>query len=106
MKAISQFVVRVADLFEAEAQALGTVLRAEARHAHSVLLDTAVAATLLLIGVPLIVSGFGLLAAAIYLWLEPMLGRPLAACSSGCGLLFIGAGCVLLFTRCSNRRRA
>ena len=104
MKAISQFVVRLVELFEAEANAVGGVLRVEARRAHTVVCETAMAATYLVVAAPLMVAGVSLLAAALYWWVEPMWGRAISA--GVVGLVLVGAGAVgmLCFSRCFERR--
>ena len=97
MKAISQFVVKVADLLEAEGRAFGAVLRAEAHRAHNAATNMAMAATFLVIAAPLVIAGLGLIGAGLMWWLEPMWGRALAAAVTGCALLAFGAASIWCF---------
>ncbi len=90
MKAISQFVVHVFDLIEAEGAALRTIVRAEARRVQMATTNVALGVAFLLISIPLIVAGAGLIAAGLMWWLETQVSRPLAA--SLTGLIVIGVG--------------
>lgn len=104
MKAISQFVVRLVELVEAEAKAAGGVLRVEARRAHSLVCETAMAATFLVVAAPLMLAGASLLAAGLYWWVEPTWGRAVSAAVVGLVLVGAAAGCMLCFSRCSEGR--
>lgn len=95
MKAISEFVVHIADLLEAEGNSLLTVVRGEARRAHTSATNLAMGIAVLLVAVPLFVGGFWLLAAGLMWWLETQVSRPLAACLTG--VVVLAAGCICLF---------
>ncbi len=97
MKAISQLLVHVFDLIEAEGNSLRTVIRQEARCARSAAASLVMGFALLLISIPLMIGGFLLLAAALMWWLETQIGRPLAALLAGLLMLAIGAGCIYCF---------
>lgn len=105
MKAISQFVVHLCDLVEAEGRVLLTVGREEARRVKDAAADLALGAALLLVAVPLLVAGFSLLAAALMWWLESLVSRPLAACLTGLAVLSGGGAGILGFRLLTGRRR-
>lgn len=105
MKVISQFVVRVFDLMEAEGKALLTVVRAEARGVRATATNVAMGVAFLLIAVPLCVGGVLLLAAGLMWWLETLVGRPLAACLTGLMILGAGGGCLSCFRLLAGRDR-
>lgn len=98
MKAISEFVVRVMDLIEAEGALLRTVVRAEARAARRDAAGFAIGVAILSIAVPVCVASVGLFAAAIWSWLEPIAGTSAAAAVMGGGLLVVGAGLLAVFS--------
>lgn len=106
MKAISQFVVHVAGLVEAEGNALLTVVRGEARRAHATATNLAMSLAVLFVAVPLFVGGFWLLAAGLMWWLETQVSRPLAACLTGIVVLAAGSGCLLGFRALAGRRQS
>ncbi|MFN0010628.1 MAG: hypothetical protein ACKVS8_03185 [Phycisphaerales bacterium] len=103
MKAISQFVVQVFDLIEAEGGALLTVVRGEARRAHTAATNMAMGVAFLLISIPLAVAGLCLAAAGLMWWLETLVGRPLAAVLTGFVILGAGAACLYGFTLLTRR---
>lgn len=103
MKAISQLVVHVFDLIEAEGASLLTVVRSEAARAQGAAINLAMAMALLLISLPLILGGAALLAAALLWWLETMLTRPAAAAITGLAVLLLGVGCVSGFKAIAAR---
>lgn len=96
MKAVSRFIVHVFDLIEAEGAALRAAVRDEARRAQSTATNLATGAGILLVAVPLLIAGCGLLAAGLMWWLETQVSRPLAAGITGAGLLIVGAGGVMV----------
>lgn len=106
MKAISQLVVRVIDLIEAEGRDLRTVLRVEAGRVHVGLAHLAVGIAILLISVPLILAGLCLLAAGMMWWLETILSRPAAAALAGGALLGVGIACFVCSRILFLRRKA
>ncbi len=97
MKVISQFVVHVCNLMEAEGSSLLTVVRGEARRVHASATSMALGVTFLLISVPLLVAGIALIAAGLMWWLETQVSRPLAASLTGLVILATGAGCIATF---------
>ncbi len=103
MKAIAQFVVHVFDLIEAEGGALLTVVRSEARRAHTAAASMAMGVAFLLIAVPLFVAGTCLSAAGLMWWLETQVSRPLAAVLTGFVVLGAGGGCLYCFTLLTRR---
>lgn len=93
MKAISQFVVHLFDLIEAEGRGLRSVVRTEASHARTIASSMVIGVAVLLISIPLIVGGFILSAAGLMWWLETVVSRPAAAALTGLALLGLGVGC-------------
>ncbi|MBY0312745.1 MAG: hypothetical protein K2W85_11805, partial [Phycisphaerales bacterium] len=57
----------------------------------------AVGAAMLLIAVPIVLSGIWLLAASLMWWLETLTTRPLAAAATGVVMLMIGVGIFMTF---------
>lgn len=104
MKAISQFVIHVVDLLEAEGSALRAAVRVEARRAQTSVTNMAAGAAFLLVSVPLLVGGFWLVAAGLMWWLETQVSRPLAACLTGLAVLAVGGGCLIGFKVLAGRR--
>lgn len=103
MQAISQFVVRVFDLIEAEGRSLHTVVRGEARRAQTAVTNMAMAAALLFISVVLSLAGMWLLGAALMWWLETQVSRPLAACFTGLVILASGGACLYGFKQLARK---
>jgi hypothetical protein len=103
VKEISQFVVRVFDLIEAEGRTLLKVGREEARQVHSAVNGMALGATYLLISIPLFLAGFSLLAIGLMWWLETVVSRPLAAALTGLVLLVFASAWLLGFKLNSGR---
>ena len=104
-KALSQFVVHVADLAEAEGRTMLGVVRQEAREARTAMVSFALMLALLATAVPLAVSGVWLLVFALITWLEPQLGRTMAASIAGSVLLLASGVCVWVVHRCATRRK-
>lgn len=125
MKAISELVVRICDLVEAEGRALVSASREQGRNLLEVvqeqgrtLLETgrdeaqrvraaintlAVGFMFLLIATPLLIAGVGLILAGVMLWLEPQVGRPAAAAITGLLTLAAGGVCVWQFKRATTK---
>lgn len=107
MKAISQFVVRLVDLLEAEGRAAMSVARSEARHVRRMAAHLALGVAVLCIAVPLCLGSVWLLTTGLRGWLETEVSRPLAAGLSGLVLLAVGAACfggaVMLIGRSPQR---
>lgn len=97
MKAIAQLVVGVANLVEAEGRSLLTIVRNEARSARASAANLAQGFALLLIAVPLLIAGVGLLGAGLMWWLETQVSRPLAACLTGLAVIGVGGVCFACF---------
>ncbi|TVQ60451.1 MAG: hypothetical protein EA378_11680 [Phycisphaerales bacterium] len=104
MKAISQFVVHVFDLIEAEGVALRSAVRSEAQRARETSADVATGFALLLTSVPVLLAGFGLLAAGMMWWLETIVSRPLAAGITGAVALVLGGALLFTFRQIARRR--
>jgi hypothetical protein len=105
VKAISQFVVHVFDLMEAEGRSLRTVFRAEARRAQATATGMAMGGAILLVSVPLFVGGVALLAAGLMWWLETEVSRPLAASVTGLAVIGAGVGCLSCFKLLAGRHQ-
>jgi hypothetical protein len=103
VKAISQLVVHVFDLLEAEGRCLRAAIRVEARRAQAVAASLAMALSFLLVAVPLLIAGVGLVAAGLMWWLETEMSRPLAAMLTGVVVLAIGSGCLAGFKFLAGR---
>ncbi len=104
MSAISQFVISVFELAEAEGRDLRTTVRAEARDLRTVVVNLATASAVLLLSVPLLVAGAGLMTAGLMWWLESQLNRPLAAAITGLVVSALGLGCLFLFRTLTTTR--
>lgn len=87
---ISEFVVRVVELVEAEGRALRSAVAGEATRAHGAAIRLLTGLALLLVGVPLIIGGLSLLAVGLMWWLETLVGWPLAAALTGVVFLAMG----------------
>jgi hypothetical protein len=94
VKAISQFVVHVFDLIEAEGRMLLEVVRGEARRAHLSVVHLLLGVGFLAVSVPLIVAGVLLVGAGVFWGLEAVLGRPAGAAVTGVLVIGIGALCM------------
>jgi hypothetical protein len=106
MKVISQFVVSIFDLIEAEGHALLSVARTQAGEVHSGVARLAMAIAFLLAFVPLFIAGVLLLATGLMWGLETQVSRPLAAALTGCVVLVLAFSCLLLFRSLTGRRIA
>lgn len=105
MRAISQFIIRVFDLIEAEGAALLTIVRGEAERARSAAVQLAMGLALLAVAVPLIITGFGFLTAGLLWLLETHVSRWLAAVLTGSAILFVGGMMLLSFALIFARRK-
>jgi hypothetical protein len=104
VKAIAQLVVHIVDLLEAEGRSLLQVVQREGRQVRHSMISLSIALSLLLIMIPLVVAGFGLVAAGLLWWLETMVQRPLAAALTGTVLLGAGGACMASFVLMAKRR--
>lgn len=104
MNAISQFVISVFELAEAEGRDLRKVVRAQARDVHEAVATFAMGMAVLLVSVPLLVAGVWLMAAGLMWWLETQVARPIAAGVTGLIIIAIGVVCLLLFRSITRRR--
>lgn len=104
MKMISQLVVHIFDLVEAEGHSLRSAVRAEASRAHAAIVNLVLGVGVVLVAAVLSVSGLWLLAASLLWWLEPKLGKALAACVCGVLVLLLAGGGVLIFKSIVRRR--
>ena len=105
MKAISQFVVHVFDLIEAEGSALRAVVRGEARRVQTIAANMAMGVAFLFVSVPLMLAGIGLLATGLMWWLDTQVNRSLAACLTGLCILGVGGGGLACFKLILRRDR-
>lgn len=106
MKAISQFVVNVFDLIEAEGRTLQSVVRSEARRVQTTATNMALGFALLVASLVLSLAGLWLLGAGLMWWLETQVTRPLAAFITGLAILGAGACCLYGFKRLAGRNKA
>lgn len=103
MKAISELVVHVFDLMEAEGRGLLTVVRGEAKRAQSAASNMAMGLAFLTVAVPLLIGGLALMAAGLMWWLETQVARPMAACLTGLAIITGAFSCIWLFKLLSGR---
>ncbi len=104
MKMISQLVVHIFDLVEAEGHSLRSAVREEAGRAHEVIVNLVLGVGVMLVAAVLSVAGLGLLAASLLWWLEPYVGKPLATFICGVLVLALSGGGLLIFKSIVNRR--
>jgi hypothetical protein len=97
LKVISQFIVKVMNLLEAEGRTLLGAVQGEGRKLRGVVRDLLVGVAFLVVSIPLLTAGTLLVAAGAMWWLEAHVGRPAAAVISGLLLLAVGGVCVLVF---------
>jgi hypothetical protein len=95
MKAISQFVVRVFDLIEAEGRTLLAVVRDEAVRVHGAVVNLMLATAFLVMAVIFVLVGCGLIAFGMIRWLEPWVSLPVALVLTG--VAGASLGCVSLY---------
>lgn len=99
MKAISQFVVHVFDLIEAEGRVLLEVVRAEAKRAHLSAVHLLLGVGFLAVSVPLVVAGVLLVGLGIFWWMERLLGPAGGAAVTGLLVLVAGGVCMGAFLK-------
>ncbi len=97
MKRISEMIVRVTDLMEAEGRSLREVARVEGRVLRQVTARLTLGLAVLLATAPLVVAGVGLLLAALFMALRDPLGQPAAAAITGVVTLGVSGGLLWLF---------
>jgi len=97
LKALSQFVVHLFDLIEAEGRSFLAISREEVRHARNAAADFAVGAVFLVVSVPLFLGGLTFLVAALFWWLETLFIRPLAACLTGLAVMTAASAALYAF---------
>lgn len=105
MKVISQFIVKVMDLLEAEGKALLIAVQGEGRRLRAAVRDLLVGVAFLVISIPLLVVGTLLMAAGLMLWLETHVDRPAAAVLTGLLILVLGGLCLLVFRTFAGRTK-
>lgn len=105
MKVISEFIVHVFDLVEAEGRSLATIIGDGAHRARCAARTAALGGVLLLISIPLLLGGCWLMAYGLREWLEPLIGRPMSAGLTGLAVLAAGAACLLVCFRMLTPRR-
>ncbi|MCP9874390.1 hypothetical protein [Synechococcus sp. Cruz CV-v-12] len=105
MKAISQFLVHVVDLVEAEGRSLRSVVRGEAERVQATVASMLLGVAMLLISIPFVISGVWLLGAGLMWWLETEVGRPLAAGLTGLAVLSVGGAFIGGFRSLAGRKQ-
>lgn len=103
---ISQLVVHIFDLVEAEGHSLRSAIRGEASRAHAAIANLVLGAGIVLVATVLSIAGLAMVAASLFWWLEPHAGRPLASFVCGVLILLLAGGGVYLFKSIVNRRDA
>ena len=106
MKSISQFVVSVMNLVEAEGRELRTVVRGEARDFHDAYVKIAMGTAFLFVAVPLLIAGVALVATGFMWWLETQVTKPLAAVFTGAATCLLGFICLFVFRALAKRSDA
>ena len=96
---ISQYIVGVTDLLEAEGRSLRDVARAEGRELKQATGKLLMGFAVLLAVAPLAVVGLGLLLAALFWAVEEPLGRPAAAAITGVVALSLCGGLLWLYKK-------
>lgn len=105
MKVISQFIVKVMDLLEAEGKAALAAVQGEGRRLRSAVRDLLVGVAFLVISIPLLVAGILLMAAGTMWWLETHVDRPAAALLTGLLVLLVGGACLFVFRTFAGNRK-
>lgn len=103
MRVVSQFIVRVCELIEAEGAAFLSIARQEAGRARSVAVQLAVGLALLAVAIPVLITGLGLMTLGLYWLLEARLEQWLAACLTGASVLGVGLFITLASAHLSRR---
>ncbi len=97
MKLLSDFVISVFELAEAEGRDLRTSVRTEAAAFRAEVLCLLLSIGVLALAVLLFTGGAWLMVYGLHLWLETQVSRPAAAALAGLVALLLAAGCVVLF---------
>lgn len=96
MKAMTELIVRVSDLVEAEGRSLRSALRSEAREFRQQAGRFSIGLVLLIAAAVLALMGAALFVATVYTGLEPLVGEPGALLGSG--LFALVGAFVLIWT--------
>jgi hypothetical protein len=99
VKAIAEFIVKVADLVEAEGRSARSVLRADARDLRAATARFALSLALAAAGAALALVGMALWLAAIYLGVSAEAGPAWGAFAAGLVGVGTGAACVWICRR-------
>lgn len=99
MARISQYIVGVTDLLEAEGRSLRDTVRDEGRDLKKVAVKLSMGLAVLLAAAPLAVIGVGLLLAALYWALREQVGQPAAAAITGAVTLAVCGGLLWLYKK-------
>lgn len=97
MKALSQLVIAVFELAEAEGRDLRASVRIEARAARTALIHFSLALAVLVLAVLLLAGGAWLMVSGLHLFLQTQVSRPLAAALAGLSGVATGGGCIALY---------
>jgi hypothetical protein len=92
LKAYTEFIIRLADLVEAEGRSLRGTIRTEARSLRMGAVKVGLFVGLIAAAAPLCLTGVGLVLLAAYLWMAPELGPPGAALITGLLTLAVAGG--------------
>jgi hypothetical protein len=106
MKMLSDFVISVFELAEAEGRDLRTTVRTEAAALRAEILCLSLAIGVLAFAVLLFTGAAGLIVFGLLLWLESQVSRPLAAVLAGLGAFVLGIGCVVLFRLLTRKAKS
>jgi len=106
LKALSQFVVHLFDLIEAEGRTFLAIGREEVRHARNAVADLAIGAVFLVVSIPLFLCGLTFLVVALFWWLETLVERPLAACITGFVVMTAASAALLVFRSMAGKGRS
>jgi hypothetical protein len=105
VKVISQFVVHIAELLEAEGATLLAIGRTEAQALHRAVAGLALGLAFLIVAAALALAGIGLLATGLILALDAQWGHPFAAAATGLILLILAGAALWSFTALTRSRR-
>ena len=99
MKRISELVVRIADLVEAEGRSLRGIVQSEARTFRMQVSRFVLSLAWVAGAIVLVLAGIVLIGVAEFLLIEQSWGRPAAAAVTGLGLLLLGILSIWVFNR-------
>lgn len=104
MKAISEFIISVFNMAEAEGRDLRASIRGEASAFRAAVVSLALALAVLILAVLCLAGGAWLVVFGFHLWLESQVPRPLAAALAGLSVVIIGVGGLVLCRSMTSAR--